>query len=163
MNSVIDYASWMSAIGTVGAFIGSLILLGIQVKDRKKEISEKRSSQARLVSAWCEETKKDFSIVWAQNNGDEPIYHVVVRVGRWDTDFNSPPDSEENNMYWEVVFGNIPPKTKQEFNVPNTLVSRAVFPDIPSIEIEFTDTRGIYWSRNRDGLLQEISHRRSYD
>ena len=44
-----DWPAWLSAVGTVGTFIVALIILGIQLRDRRRDVE---MAQARLVAAW---------------------------------------------------------------------------------------------------------------
>jgi len=86
---VIGITDWLTAVGTVGAFGVALYLLSVQMRDRH---DERVRSQARLVAAWLDELRyephedgqqPEFSraIVIVQNESNEPIYRVVIRIG----------------------------------------------------------------------------------
>lgn len=81
---VTDWPSWLSAVGTVGAFVVALTILWIQLRDRRKDAV---MAQARLVAAWvadiAEREHENPSIFYAitvraANGSTEPVYDVVV-------------------------------------------------------------------------------------
>ena len=167
--SVIDWASWLSAVGTVGAFGVSLWLMSVQMNDRRKDKEEAKKENAKRVSAWYDDVhpNPDKANIWVQNLGDEPIYFAVVRAGRAGVDFSLPPGINdhlpegENNQYTEFVFGHVAPGQKLNWNIKK--LAGGHFPDIPEIELEFTDAAGRHWLRRSEGGLQEIACRRPFD
>jgi hypothetical protein len=79
-----DWPSWLSAVGTVGAFFLALFILWKQGRDRQREAVV---AQARLVAAWVahidEHEHEDPSVFYAitvraSNGSTEPVYDVVV-------------------------------------------------------------------------------------
>ena len=155
-----DLPSWFSAIGTVGAFAIALYLLWTQIKDRRRYLLNEIESSCRSVSAWYDLASKEL-IIWVQNLGKEPVFDLVVYIGNADVDFNAP--CEKDNFYTEIVFGIIPPGGKLDCRVEKSAVSGALFPDLPSIELEFTDTNQLHWRRLSNGKLQQVQFRRPFD
>ena len=88
---------WLAAGGTIATFTVSLWLLGRSKQRRRREEKEKRSEQARLVSAWfdgvqeaadwiddgstygTEMDRTEVSYV-VRNTSTEPIYSVTLRM-----------------------------------------------------------------------------------
>jgi len=90
-----EAASWLAAIGTVGAFAVALLLLWVQMSDRRKEAGDRRIAQARLVAAWLSEmtpageltepsayqgTNVVDDVVLVRNGSDHPVYAVAVQL-----------------------------------------------------------------------------------
>ncbi len=159
----INWAEWLSAIGTIGAFGVSLFLLWMQQRDNQKISREKDSTQARQISVWIGESKSSskYKKLWVQNLSEEPIYHLVARYGKMGVDFNKLPAT--NNNYIDLVWGNLPPKAKESETISAEFVSGDYFPDIPSVEIEFTDANSKHWRRNAMGNIENIRFRKPID
>ena len=80
-----DVPTWAAAVGTIGAFTVSLALLARQIADRRRETVERRTSQARLVSAWISELRlpeggSPAIVLLLRNPSEQPIYEVQLRV-----------------------------------------------------------------------------------
>jgi hypothetical protein len=158
-----DLASWLSAIGTVGAFFVALWLLFIQMQDRKATALETEKKNARKISAWCDIEDNKMAL-WVQNLSDEPVYYLVAYVGKMGVDLEALPEPE--NMYIEPVFGTVPPGTKLDFIIDQNMqkyIKGEQFPDIPEVAIEFTDTNEKHWRRLQTGQIKKIDFRRPFD
>lgn len=161
--SASDWASWLSAIGTVGAFAVALWLLYIQLQDRKVTALEIIEKNARKISGWCD-IEKNKAVLWVQNLSDEPVYNLVAYVGKMGVDLEALPEPE--NMYIEPVFGIVPPGTKLDFAIDKGMqsyIKSEHFPDIPEIAIEFTDANEQHWRRLQTGKIKKIEFRRPFD
>lgn len=154
---------WLTALGTILALLFSAMVLLIQRNDRNEELKNQEYNQVRRVNAWCKNESNSLgrSVLFVQNLNDDPVYHLVVRVGKFDVDFQQP--SEEGNAYAEYVWGNLGPQMREDRVISSELVIGSQFPDIPSVEIEFTDCNGCHWKRDSMGKLEKIESRRPYD
>jgi hypothetical protein len=90
-----DVPSWLAAIGTVGAFAIALLLLWVQMSDRRKEAGDRRMAQARLVAAWLSEMTPagevaatdayagtsllDYDVL-VRNGSEQPVYMATVQL-----------------------------------------------------------------------------------
>jgi hypothetical protein len=156
-----DIPAWVSAIGTAGALWVALHLLSEDLKDKRASRKADHERVARRVSGWCE-TDMGQAVLWIQNLADEPAYDVVGYVGKCGTDLETLPDPE--NIYIEAVFGVVPPGQKLDFSIEDKkYFSSGIFPDIPSVAVEFTDARGVHWRRLSNGEIRCIKSRRPFD
>jgi hypothetical protein len=137
--------AWVAAVGTGGALIASVIVLGRQRRDRGEDIEERLRDQARHVAAWSPMGESvgasgtPFGPVIVRNGSSEPIYDVVVR---WVKDgYDVPP----------VVFETpvMPPRTDEIGREP----PGGFMSEIPPLELSFTDARGNRWTRWAGGSL----------
>jgi hypothetical protein len=140
---------WLTAVGTVGAFGVALYLLSVQMRDRHDEHVR---GQARLVAAWIDEIREELqedtqqSIFWkanvvVQNDSNEPVYHVVVRL----------PVGVRGTFVRGL--GVIGPREGRElsFLIPGFLKSELA-PDVL-----FFDKAGVTWIRNgQTGKLSRV-------
>lgn len=74
-----DVATWVSALGTIGAFIVAFKQIHTERHERKKretreQIAAERE-QARAISAWV-----DANTVVVANSSPHPIHHVVIEL-----------------------------------------------------------------------------------
>jgi hypothetical protein len=148
-----DVPTWFAAIGTVGAFVVYYFLFRGEIAKRDDEKREQDIFTARRISAWIDE-----ETLIIQNKGYEPIYYLVVYFGPMGVIFR--PDSGE---HVEMVIGTIGPNQKMDINISKYNLKRGIFPDIPEVELEFTDCKGRHWVRQSHGLLREIEYRRPFD
>ncbi len=143
-----DIPSWLSAIGTVGAFAVALYLLWVQIRDRRSEVRDRRTAQARLIAAWLaeltEEPQADGSVfaelvVLVYNGSAEPVYSVVVKteLGVRGSFVRRP-----------FVLG---PHETREFRILSPGLPRGQ----PAISISFKDSSGRQWMRSSTGVLYE--------
>lgn len=136
--------SWLSAIGTVGAFAVALFLLRQQIRDRRAEVEDRRIAQARLVSAWLDKVVAppgpgQFVLVVLIRNGSlEPVYNVALRVevGVRGTFVRQP-----------GVFG---PGETREFEITLPSYPRGT----PNPAILFVDSAGRRWLRVGGGQMK---------
>jgi hypothetical protein len=141
-------ATEIAAVGTVGALAVALYLLSLQLKDRRAEVSEKRSAQARLVAAWvadmAEKPQPNDGVfyeitVHAFNASDEPVYNVVIKteVGVRGSFVRRP-----------YVLG---PGDRRQFDI-----LAPGFPHMqPPVAISFVDSAGRQWIREPGGALHQ--------
>lgn len=126
----------IGAIGTVGAFGVGLYLLGAQVLDRRR-------AQARLVSAWLKEIRKDekpplIFVIRAENGSTEPVYAVSVQL------------VYGNSGTFVRDVGVLGPGEAAELD----LTIPGMRPIDPAPDITFTDAAGRHWTRyGRSGSL----------
>ena len=85
-----DVPTWLAAVGTVGAFIFTGVLL-------RRERQDRISSQAKLVAAWMAEERpntfdviegglepdEDYLCVKVNNASAEPVYDITVGYDSW--------------------------------------------------------------------------------
>jgi len=148
-----DVATWFAATGTIATFIIYFFLLRGEISKREDEKKEREIFTVRRISAWIDEGK-----LIIQNKGYEPVYHLVIYFGPMGTDFK--PDSDK---HIEMVIGTLGPEQRIEEDVSKFGLKTGIFPDIPDVELEFTDCKGSHWVRKSNGLLHEVKYRRSFD
>ena len=150
-----DVPTWLAAIGAIiAAFIYGLLLFW-EIKKRKEEKRERETFTQRRISAWI-----DDKTLIIQNKGYEPVYYLVVYYGPMGADFRSVDDPGNHT---ELVIGTLGPDQRLEEEISRENLETGIFPDIPKVEIEFTDCEGKHWVRRANGLLQEVSSRRPFD
>ena len=127
---------WVTAISTSLAFLVASVVLYLSINERRK-------AQASEVAAWLEREVVAVKLVVA-NSSDLPVYEIIVIpqfLGRtYETIFIPLMEPKEK---WSVR--NIP--------VPGT---SHVSNEFLGVEIEFNDSAGRRWKRDRNGKL----HRR---
>lgn len=71
---------------------------------------------------------------------------------------------DESGDHTELVIGTLGPEQRIEEKILQHRVQRGIFPDIPEVELEFTDCQGKHWIREANGLLHEVNnYRRPFD
>lgn len=153
--SGVDWGSvpdWFAAVGTVGALLVALVLLGKEMSDRREAKSRADRYPADGIFAWAApRTDAGGWQTFLLNTTSEPVYDVVVRFQRF----------ADTSQVSESVFGTLPP------GGPTPGDRYGDRPDdvfgIPPVEIEFTDGRSRYWLRNFDGQLRELEARMPFD
>lgn len=176
-----DWPSWLSAIGTVGAFFLALYLLGVQIYDRRREA---RMTQARLVAAWvaniAERENTDPSAVYAitvhaRNGSTEPVYNVVVTtdVGVRGTFVRNPNVLGPGETREFVIMAPGEPRgqplgmvVRDRFLLEDGS-GRILLEDdsgvlwlenyVPAVSISFVDSAGRHWMRQPKGKLRNPS------
>jgi hypothetical protein len=128
-NDWIAIGTLVAAIGTVGAFMAGLYILGVQVIDRRR-------AQARLVSAWLTEIRKDpepplVLVVRVENSSAEPAFGVTVRL------------VYGNSGTFVRDIGVLGPDEATELE----LVVPGLRPIDPAPDITFIDAAGRHWTR----------------
>lgn len=137
-----ELPAWFAAVGTVGTLAVSLSLL-------TRQANERRSAQARLVSAWTEDFLLDrrpfpILIILVKNGSEQVIYsvHISVLAGVRGT--------------FTRYLGSMGPGELREVPIPLTAPPRGeTEPDI-----SFIDGAGIQWLRRaRTGHLYNPTSR----
>lgn len=141
---ITDLPSWLSAVGTVGAFAVALFLLGVQIWDRRGEAQDRRMAQARLVSTWWsdvlhEPEPQPVLVILVRNGSAEPVYGVLVRV-----------QVGVRGTYVRQV-GVLGPGETRELQV----VIAGYLKLVPAPDITFKDAAGRTWMRPGTGELTE--------
>lgn len=174
-----DWPAWLSAVGTVGTFIVALVILGIQLRDRRRDAE---MAQARLVAAWvadiAERKHEDPSAFYAvtvraSNGSTEPVYDVAVT-----TDLGERGSHQRN----PDVLG---PRETRDFEItapreprgqPLAMAKRdrVLLEDgssilledgsgafqlenfVPAVSISFVDASGRQWIRRANGELRRL-------
>lgn len=140
-------AEWVAAVGTVGAFAATVVLLWFEQRARRAQEAEQRRQQARLVSAWTKRWDSMTVDCVIRNGSSEPIYDVSLRT----LDFPS------DRTVDSADFVAITPET----TVDAPLRPPEVAPQDPilrlgvPIDLRFTDSAGHHWLRDRFGVLRE--------
>jgi hypothetical protein len=148
-----DVPTWFAAIGTVATFIIYYFLLRGEIAKREDEKKERDTYTERRISAWI-----DVETIIIQNKGYEPVYHLVVYFGPMGVAFRP-----YSGKHIEMVIGTLGPDQRIEENTSRYDLKTGIFPDIPKVELEFTDCKGRHWVRESNGLLREVKSRRPFD
>lgn len=181
-NSVGDptsWPSWLSAVGTVGAFFVALIILVIQVRDRR---SEALMAQARLVAAWVADIKEheteDPSVFYAItvrvcNGSTVPVYSVTVTTdlgvrGSYDRnpDVLGPRETSEfvitapreplGQPLAVVVRDRLLTEDGSGIQLEDGSGVLLLENFIPAVSISFVDSSGRRWIRQANGKLHQV-------
>jgi hypothetical protein len=132
------------------------LLLRITRREQTAQQDEQRRAQARLISAWPADNDhdgdrpRDTVTVVLQNASHEPVYSLRAAVGKaW---------AGEEIGYRNLRFDYImPPKSKQEKVISVDWLRPPSGSQIsPPVELIFSDAGGIFWHRDRYGVLTEI-------
>lgn len=149
-------ASWIEAIGTVGALAVALAFGVYELRqgriDRRKRASEARLSQASLVNAWLSVSWLDPSdsapvaVPVLYNGAEAPVYGVVFEL----------PSRYTGGAPRPVQYGLLPPTEDAKILDwdPEPLSSGDDL-DEP-LELSFRDAAGIWWHRDAHGRLEEL-------
>jgi hypothetical protein len=159
MTIVGDPIQWGDVAAWTSSGLTSIGLLRMTRREQGALQAERRQSQARKVSAWCERVevapdhKGNKVVVRLKNASDEPIYGVRVAVGR---DWLSEPIEYETLPVDYVL----EPDYDQAHSVtlhPGA-ASSADSELSPPVEIIFSDASGgRFWWRDRYGGLTELT------
>ena len=106
------------------------------------------------LAGWCEEASGKWKL-FVKNPTVAPFYDCVVygyRVEHLNEPFAD----------IEVVFGTIPPRQTIDDTIDFERLESKMF-GFPIIELEYTDSEGIDWRRDRFGKLSKIDFRRPFD
>ncbi|MEQ1699266.1 MAG: hypothetical protein ABMA25_04105 [Ilumatobacteraceae bacterium] len=131
---------WIGAIGTTGAFIVAVGLLGRELRDR-------RVAQARLVSAWVTEVdnnqQEPITSVVVQNRSGEPVYEVTLS---WFDPVAHADVGEGGEILIHLTV--LPPDTRQQAadSVPTRMGH------LPALTLSFTDSSDRRWTRRGSSL-----------
>lgn len=143
-----DVGTWAGAVFTGLVFLVALWLLVLQRRDIKQLQSEKRSEQARMVTAWASSLHVAVLSVGYQNQSPEAVYDVVVKI----------PDDRERGAFISHRLGIVPPGTKSVANItlPLQPAYNVKAENIP-VSMSFRDSAGRPWTRNPFGVLSEFA------
>lgn len=157
-----DVATWVGAVGTVGALFAALRQIKTEREARHKADRERDAqlhrAQAERVSAWVSSGAippdgGDWLVVL--NRSDEPVYRAVVLLVLLQ---GSGPRRGEDYVGEHPPFdcfqaiGVLPPG---RWRVRVTTGWRGMMRQ-PGAEIAFTDRSGNHWVRRATGLLEEL-------
>lgn len=162
---------WVGAIGTTGAFVAGLVLLGKELQEHRSRRAERRLEAASQVSTWWEYdrsrsgdpapsigkgVKSFYTAFWAlhvRNGGPAPVYDCTVYVGPR-KDFQQLPDS----YFFPVVAGG----TTLSENLDDMEIElwhdedKGLLAKDVWAEVTFTDPSGRSWLRDAYGRLVEL-------
>jgi hypothetical protein len=153
-----DVADWVGSVATSLALLLTYLLLRATRQEQHAIRVEQRQTQARKVSAWCEQLEPavdrglDRVVVRLQNASDEPIYDLRVAVGSdwWSAEI----------AYVELNVSYVIGPHYSEQHVVDIRMSRTADDNpehSPPVEIIFGDASGNFWHRDRYGGLTEIT------
>lgn len=145
MNNQI-WATWLSAIGTIGAT--SLALLQLAYSTHRNRLEQKQT-QARKLSAWYIELSGNERIIVSNKSGF-PVYDAVVTFTINDGDGRGAPTELESN--YQHALHVLPPGNWQ-FPVPEGWCGCGAF---PGVELAFPDAGGWNWLRTSRGELKSL-------
>jgi hypothetical protein len=144
-------AEWFAAVGTIGAFVVALILLGRQMRAYRAAEDDRTRGQARGVAVWTRiagqhnsnEVRREIIV---RNSSDTPIYNCVAFASQyWE-----PPE-----FNFSVQIGTLPPDEDCVTEIPEGELSDPEVVRGPRVEVAFTDARGRHWRRLSSGELEE--------
>lgn len=149
-----DVATWIAAIGTVGAVVVALRLARADSVARSRA---DRRRQAEAVTSWISDQytlvdgeNRFVAPVTIYNGSGQLVYRVVISLvkdarGQGET---SPQPGHE----WRVFLGELPPgRTEATIDHPGGgMHFRA------AVELAFRDAAGRSWVRKTDGRLEEL-------
>jgi len=175
----LDWPAWLSAVGTVGTFIVALVILGIQLRDRRRDAE---MAQPGLVAAWvagiAERKHEDPSAFYAvtvraSNGSTEPVYDVAVTTDLGDRgshernpDVLGPRETRE----FEITAPREPRRQPLAMAKRDRLLledgSSILLEDgsgvlllenfVPAVSISFVDASGRRWIRRANGELRRL-------
>ena len=106
------------------------------------------------LTGWCEEDSGKWKL-YAKNSASVPFYDLVVYGFKLE---------RCNEMFAdiELVFGTIPPRQTLSGDADYEVLKGVSF-GFPMVELEYTDSEGKHWKRDRFGKVEEIEFRRPFD
>jgi hypothetical protein len=159
------WPDWLAAVGTLGAFFVTYLLLRKEQHARREYEKERREAQARLISAWLDLPLVPTELVGSgrivelprvemvfKNASDEAVYHVRVTVVPRDGLFASDPDAAP----WPSA-GTA--RGTMQLLPPGETIRRPA-PEIShqfdslALGLSFNDARGHRWKRLPNGSLE---------
>ena len=138
-----DWATWLEAFGTVGAFsVGFYEIISRNRQDRR----DRQRSQASKISAW---TFREGEAIVVSNKSGMPAYDTVVTFVVKDCDGRNSPKGQPGYRY---TLRSLPPGDWQ-FPSPKGWRGMNVY---PGVELAFTDASGRHWLRTSRGQLKTL-------
>jgi hypothetical protein len=147
---------WLAALGTVAAFAVALQLLAKELEVRREAEEDRRSEQARLVSAWPQDPFWEQGQTWLpvaiRNGSSEPVYQVRAVMVPPESPYASDPEvatADVNKV-----------RVRREIVAPGQLTIAhfgiEALNVVPGpISVSFIDAAGRRWKRYPDGRLVE--------
>lgn len=138
---------WVEALGTIGAFSITLLLLNGEIKARREMDEERLYRDARRVSTYVVRNKPDRAdtnvmfIARVHNAGEMPIYDTTVFVGP----FEDHPEEKEPHFV-----GVVSPDRTAGVELEGRLG------DEHFVDVVFTDSAGREWHRSGEGALERV-------
>lgn len=151
-----DPWSILTAIGTVGA---TFVAVGLALRGWRQE----RDATARLIAAWVTdkfEPRADGSSyrrtthVHIANEANEPVFgaKLNVQIGLDQTSIGP--------LGAPSVISVVPPRRELVFDISTPLLAHGDSWD-PTVTLTFNDPKGRRWLRQSDGVLREVSGKKS--
>jgi hypothetical protein len=166
LDSCLSSATWtdgLTAVGTVGAFVVGLVLLGGQLKEFRLQNEERRRSQADKVSGWVLDVTRDseatprdvrFAI---RNASDLPVYECIVAVRPTWQDWKPTDQQTAGGLGLRTI--------APDATVETELTDLSdLTPELLAVPVEFmfTDAGGRHWRRDINGTLSQIKTNSGY-
>lgn len=151
-----DPWSILTAIGTIGA---TFVAVGLAFRGWRQE----KDATARLVAAWVTdkfEPRSDGSSyrrtthVHIANEANEPVFSAKlnVHIGRGQTSIGP--------LGAPSVISVVPPRRELVFDISTPLLAHGDSWD-PTVTLTFNDPKGRRWLRQSDGVLRDVSGKKS--
>jgi hypothetical protein len=148
-----DLATWVAAVGTVGAVV---VALWLASRDSRERARGERRRQAETVTAWISGgyslvagENRFVAPVAVQNGSSQLVYRFIASLVQ---DLRGQESSPQPGLKWRVFVGELPPGRSQ-FTIEHPgggMHFRA------GIELAFQDAAGRWWVRKGNGRLDEI-------
>ena len=159
-------AEWFSAIGSVGALLVALALLGRDLLDRRRAADQQRSAQASKVAIsqpQCRKSRSEDPQRWdlgyqviVTNRSEDVIAEVVANV--WLVPDGHDPSGTIAHQSARLVIGRLDGASTDtrmvDFTVPRT--SDGAAPHTAHSSLSFVDAAGRRWERDSNHRLKEI-------
>lgn len=143
------FATWISAVGSAGAFLAFAGYVGIAMLNRRDAAERYAESQAHRVAAWLDQgQRREVAaeyVLCVHNGGDSPVFNCDTRAGLPEEE---PEDARRVHLHilppgqtavWPLSDGK---------RLDDTDIFQASVP-----ELLFTDSSGRAWRRDTDGIL----------
>lgn len=148
-------ASWVSAIGSAGSLLGFAAYVWIMLLNRKDQAEIRQENQAQGVSAWLDEGSRhdraEDYVFCVHNGGTSPVFNAHLL-------YSLPSDTEQHMVELAIV----PPGATVSRALPfgHSDVDPEELYSPPAVpELQFTDSQGGHWQRDRSGTLARLDHR----
>lgn len=148
-------ATWVSAIGSAGAFLAFAAYVWLALLNRRDEAERYFEAQAHRVAAWLDEgwhhDRADRQVVCIRNGGEGPAFASEVWL---------PADEHREHSFHINV---LPPQRVMVRPLPTELdtfdgVDPSSAEWVP--ELMFTDTSARRWHRDSNGVLSRVDRPR---
>jgi len=179
--SHVEWGTVFAAATSLAALILSYLTFRRQQNIRREEISDKRRSQAKLVTAWWTRVRKDNEEdlalgaittaewppeagyrVWISNSSDDAVYDCMVFASieltpeavaqLAETDLIVRPYMAIDNSGIVLSVGTLPPRQPLPYRLDPALIA-----SVGTLRIDFRDSDGVYWRRVAGKLTERPS------